>query len=88
MKRSILLIVALTMFFTLGLAQTKQDTLTLQQKQYQFQVEITESQRLEIALKEQKAKAFDAWAEYQKALTPFQKQVQVEQKEEKKSKDK
>ena len=76
------------MFFTLGLAQTKQDTLTLQQKQYQFQVEITESQRLEIALKEQKAKAFDAWAEYQKALMPFQQQVQVEQKEEKKSKGK
>jgi hypothetical protein len=88
MKRSILLIVALTMFFIYCPAQTKQDTLTLQQKQYQFQVEITESQRLEIALKEQKAKAFDAWAEYQKALTPFQKQVQVEQKEEKKSKDK
>ena len=80
MKRSILLIIALTMFFTFGLAQTKQDTLNLQKKQYQFQVAINESQKLEIALKEQKAKAFDAWAEYQKALIPFH------QPEEKKTK--
>jgi hypothetical protein len=79
MKRFILL-PALMIFFSLGFAQTKQDTLNLQQKQYQFQVAINEAQRLEVELKEQKAKAFDAWAEYQKALLPFQQTVQPEEK--------
>ena len=66
-------------------AQTKQDTLTLQQAQYKFQSEINKTQQLEAELKEQKAKAFDAWTEYQKSLMPFQQQVQEVQQEEKKN---
>jgi hypothetical protein len=86
MKKILCLLAMILIFSGSVFSQTKQDTLNLQEKQYQFQVAINESQRLEAALKEQKAKAFDAWTEYQKALIPFQQPAAPVQKEEKKKK--
>lgn len=58
-------------------AQSKQDSIKAQQKQYQFQVELQKEQQLEQELNAQKIKVFDAWKEWQIALQSFQA---VEQK--------
>ena len=87
MKRSIFTVLTLLVIATVCEAQTKHDSLNLQQKLSQFQKEINEANRLEIAMKEQKAKAYDAWVEYTNAELSFQQQVQ-KCNEEKKSKSK
>jgi len=71
-----LLLIAFLLISVSTFAQTKQDSINVQQKQYQFQTEVQKEQQLEAELNAQKIKAFDAWKEWQIAAQPFQQAIE------------
>jgi len=75
-----LLLIVFLLISVSTFAQTKQDSANVQQKQYQFQIEVQKEQQLESELNAQKIKAFDAWKEWQIAGQPFQQAIEQKKK--------